>query len=85
MRSCRWGSISDDIIHINWHLVFAPKRVLEYVVAHELAHLKHRSHGEAFWAYLASILPDYERAKAWLDRNQSSLVSDFLKTSAHRA
>lgn len=74
-----WGSCgAEGIVHINWHLVFAPKRVLEYVVVHELAHLKHRSHGEAFWTYLASLLPDYERAKAWLDRHQASLDSAFL-------
>jgi len=74
-----WGSCgAEGGIQINWHLVFAPKRVLEYVVVHELAHLKHRSHGDAFWAFLASILPDYERAKAWLDRHQASLDSGFL-------
>lgn len=75
-----WGSCgAEGTVHINWNLVFAPKRVLEYVVVHELAHLKHRSHGEAFWAFLASILPDYERAKAWLDRHQSSLDAGFLE------
>lgn len=46
-----WGSCGQSgTIHIDWRLVFAPKRVLEYVVVHELAHLKHRSHGEGFWA-----------------------------------
>ena len=58
----------------------APKRVLEYVVVHELAHLKHRSHGEAFWAYLGSILPDFERPKGWLDTHQGSLDAAFLDT-----
>ena len=75
-----WGSCgAEGTVHINWTLVFAPKRVLEYVVVHELAHLKHRSHGDAFWAYLASILPDYERAKAWLDRHETSLDAGFLQ------
>jgi predicted metal-dependent hydrolase len=81
-----WGSCgAEGAIHINWHLVFAPKRVLEYVVVHELAHLKHRSHGEAFWAFLASILPDYQSAKTWLDRHQASLDSGFLDAPARRA
>lgn len=59
--------------------------MLEYVVVHELAHLKHRSHGEAFWAFLASILPDYQRAKAWLERHQASLDSGFLDAPARHA
>ncbi|MDX8477016.1 SprT family zinc-dependent metalloprotease [Mesorhizobium sp. VK24D] len=74
-----WGSCgAESNILINWHLVFAPKKVLEYVVAHELTHLRHRSHGPQFWSYLASILPDFERSKAWLESNEGSLSADFL-------
>jgi predicted metal-dependent hydrolase len=74
-----WGSCSPTgTINIDWRLVFAPKRVLEYVVVHELAHLKHRSHGDAFWTYLASILPDYERPEGWLNQHQGSLDAQFL-------
>ena len=78
-----WGACgATGAVLINWNLVFAPKSVLEYVVVHELAHLKHRSHGPEFWSYLASIMPDYLRPKAWLDANQGSLSSDFLVRSA---
>lgn len=74
-----WGACGPTgAILINWNLVFAPKSVLEYVVAHELAHLKHRSHGPEFWTHLAGILPDYKRRKAWLDVNQGALSPDFL-------
>lgn len=74
-----WGSCGPGgTIHIDWRLVFAPKRVLEYVVVHELAHLKERSHGEAFWALVTTLMPDWERAKAWLDVNQASLDDGFL-------
>ena len=74
-----WGSCGPSgTIHIDWRLIFAPKRVLEYVVVHELVHLKHRSHGEAFWAFLSSILPDFERPKAWLDTHQGVLDGTFL-------
>ena len=74
-----WGSCGPTgAINIDWRLVFAPKRVLEYVVVHELAHLKHRSHGDAFWDYLAAVLPDYERAKGWLDQHQANLDAQFL-------
>jgi len=74
-----WGACGPTgSILVNWALVFAPKTVLEYVVAHELAHLKVRSHGPDFWAHLASLLPGYERPKAWLDVHQGSLDAGFL-------
>ena len=77
-----WGSCSaTGVLHIDWRLVFAPKRVLEYVVVHELAHLKHRSHGDAFWAFVEAMMPDYERAKAWLAAHQSGLDAAFLETA----
>ncbi|MCA3699536.1 MAG: M48 family metallopeptidase [Brevundimonas sp.] len=75
-----WGSCGPNgTIQIDWRLVFAPKRVLEYVVVHEVAHLKHRSHGDDFWAFLGTMLPDYERAKGWLDTHQASLDGAFLR------
>lgn len=74
-----WGACGPSgTILINWTLVFAPKAVLEYVVVHELAHLKVRSHGPDFWAHLATLLPDYERAKGWLDVHQGALDAAFL-------
>ena len=77
-----WGSCGQSgTILINWHLVFAPKKVLEYVVVHELAHLKIRSHGPEFWAYLETLLPDYERPKGWLDLRQGSLDAGFLNVT----
>lgn len=77
-----WGSCgSSGLILINWTLVFAPKAVLEYVVAHELAHLTIRSHGPEFWSYLAGLFPAYEQPKGWLDRNQGSLGAEFLTPS----
>lgn len=74
-----WGSCGPGgNVLINWHLIFAPRKVLEYVVAHELVHLRHRSHGREFWDYLGVIAPDYVGPKAWLDRRQSTLSADFL-------
>ena len=63
----RWGSCgkNGDIL-INWLLVTAPKPVLEYVVVHELCHLKQRNHSDAFWSQLAYLLPDYQNRKQWL-------------------
>ena len=74
-----WGACGPEgAVLINWHLVFAPKRVLEYVVAHELAHLRHRSHGDEFWSFLGLLMPDFREPKAWLDMNQGVLDATFL-------
>ncbi len=74
-----WGACGPTgAVLINWALVFAPKSVLEYVVAHELAHLKVRSHGPEFWNYLATLMADYERPKGWLDTHQGALDAGFL-------
>lgn len=74
-----WGSCgAKGSISINWHLVFAPRRVLEYVVAHELAHLRYRQHGPRFWTYLQTIFPAQHLARKWLDKHGGALTEDFL-------
>ncbi|MBR1286820.1 M48 family metallopeptidase [Bradyrhizobium sp. AUGA SZCCT0177] len=76
-----WGSCgAHGTVNIDWRLIFAPKRVLEYVVVHELAHLRYRSHGKTFWEYLGQIFPTYVASKAWLDAHQAGLDGDFFKT-----
>ncbi|CCQ72763.1 M48 family metallopeptidase [Magnetospira sp. QH-2] len=70
-----WGSCGQDrIINLNWHLIFAPKTVLEYAVAHELCHLQHRKHNRSFWGLVAFIVPDFEARKTWLQRNENLLT-----------
>jgi hypothetical protein len=61
----RWGSCSaDGRILLNWRLIHFPVSSIDYVVAHELAHLKEMNHGPRFWATVANLLPDYEIARA---------------------
>lgn len=56
----RWGSAnSDGVIRLNWRLLHFPMAVLDYVVVHELSHLRVMNHSPAFWATVASVLPDY--------------------------
>jgi predicted metal-dependent hydrolase len=63
-----WGSCTKQgIISLNWHLIAAPKAVLEYVVLHEVCHLKIRNHSKEFWGLLASQMPDYTAKKKWLE------------------
>lgn len=74
-----WGSCGPEgNILIDWHLIFAPTKVLEYVVAHEICHLRYRSHGSEFWNLVRTMMPGFEDAKAWLDRHGTTLGSEFL-------
>jgi predicted metal-dependent hydrolase len=61
----RWGSCNEDgRIWLNWRLLFYPIEVIDYVVAHELAHLAELNHGPRFWQEVARLLPDFEAARA---------------------
>jgi len=63
----RWGSASaDGSIRLNWRLVHFGLPVIDYVVAHELAHLREMNHSPAFWDVVRSVLPGYEQARATL-------------------
>ena len=62
-----WGSCTArGAINLNWRLIFAPPPVLEYVVVHELCHLRVRNHQKEFWRLVAEVLPDYGPQRRWL-------------------
>ena len=70
----RWGSCSaDGALSFCWRLVMAPEAVLDYVVAHEVAHLAERDHGPAFWSTVARLTGGAEAARAWLRRHGPAL------------
>lgn len=74
----RWGSCGrSNTLNFNWRLVMAPLEVIDYVVAHELAHLAEKNHSPRFWARVAALLPDYPRRKAWLKTNGHYLMRDY--------
>ncbi len=63
----RWASCSaDGTLNFHWRCVMAPITALEYIVVHELAHLKHPNHTPEFWYEIEKVLPDYPKAKGWL-------------------
>ena len=63
----RWGSCSSKRnLNFNWRLVMAPMEVLDYVVVHELCHLREMNHSKAFWNLVEEILPDYRKSREWL-------------------
>lgn len=67
----RWGSASvGGAVSFNLNLVKAPAAVLEYVVLHELSHLRYHDHSKNFWNLVDSIMPDYKSRKKWLEENR---------------
>jgi hypothetical protein len=65
----RWGSLSPKgVVSLNWRLMKMPVEILDYVICHELAHLRQRNHSAAFWREVAALYPDYAEARAGLRR-----------------
>ena len=72
----RWGSCSSSgKLSFSWRLVFAPEAIVDYVVAHEVAHLVEMNHGPRFWRLVRTLTPDSAAARAWLKRHRSRLFS----------
>ena len=70
----RWGSCGrDGHICLNWRLVLMPDWVRDYVLVHELMHLKRLDHSPAYWRLVAAALPSYREARAWLKINGPAL------------
>lgn len=73
-QTTRWGSCSTSgALSFSWRLVLAPSFVLDYLAAHEVAHLGHMNHGPRFWALVARTMPGHEEARAWLRKHGASL------------
>jgi predicted metal-dependent hydrolase len=71
----RWGSCgANGTLNFNWRLVMAPPEVVDYVVVHELMHLKYPNHSPEFWKAVRELSPDFKRHKAWLNANKHRLV-----------
>lgn len=66
----RWGTCTKEgAIYLNWRIIMAPMSIIDYVLVHELAHLKYPDHSNEYWRFIRSILPDYEQRKEWLRVN----------------
>ncbi|MGI0016562.1 MAG: M48 family metallopeptidase, partial [Nitrososphaera sp.] len=71
----RWGSATNsDVLNFNVKLLKAPEDVIDYVVLHELCHLKVRDHSHHFWGLLRKVMPDYRQKVDWLSTNAQGLV-----------
>lgn len=76
----RWGSCSHSRnLSFSWRLIIAPAEVLQYVAAHEMAHILQMNHSPAFWQVVESIFPDYKNSRLWLKKNGHELHSIALQ------
>jgi len=63
----RWGSCSSmHNINYSWRIALAPETVIDYLIAHEVAHLRHQDHSRAFWRCVRELYPEAEAGKVWL-------------------
>lgn len=74
-QKSKWGSCSSTKnLNFNWHLIFAPKAVLDYVVIHEVSHLQRMDHSKRFWNLVAKRCPAFESKKQWLKDNENLIL-----------
>jgi len=75
----RWGSCSTNgNLSFSSRLIFAPEGIVEYVVAHELCHLREMNHSPKFWKLVQTVCPDYKQSRGWLRKNGYTLHSYLL-------
>lgn len=71
----KWGHCtSSGAIQYNWQIILAPEPIVDYLVAHEVSHLRHHNHSRAFWTLVESVCPNYARCRAWLKTNGQQLM-----------
>jgi Predicted metal-dependent hydrolase len=71
----KWGSCSTSgTLGLNWRLMMTPPDVIDYIVIHELAHLRESNHGQAFWNLVAEYDANYTEHAEWLDQNSTRVI-----------
>jgi len=66
----RWGSCSrDNRLSFSWRIIMASLTIIDYVLIHELVHIREKNHSKKFWNYLESVLPNYRKHRSWLREN----------------
>ncbi len=84
-NSSRWGSCSmDGSISLNFRLLLMPPEILDYVIVHELAHTRYRSHGPRFWALVEKVMPGHKEHRKWLRQNGWSVPGPDSRAEAGR-
>ena len=72
----RWGSCnSKGSINFSYRLIMTPPGIIDYVIVHELMHLREMNHSPRFWAHVESVIPDYKKRRKWLKDNQHKFMT----------
>jgi len=76
--TARWGSCDrQGVLKFNYQLMLLPKPIIDYIVVHEICHLKELNHGPRFWKLVAQEIPDYAKRRKWLRQNQLRIISSL--------
>lgn len=71
----RWGSCNNKgSLRFSWRLAMAPRDVIDYVIVHELAHIRHLNHSRAYWQEVIAMMPDFKEKKRWMYKNGNRLI-----------
>ncbi|MDG5767072.1 SprT family zinc-dependent metalloprotease [Balneolales bacterium ANBcel1] len=77
-QKTKWGSCSArGTISLNWRLIKCPAAIKDYIIIHELCHLRHFNHSRDFWRCVETFYPDVLAAKKWIKKNSDEIFSDF--------
>ena len=72
--SFRWANCSKSgALSFHWKCMMAPPKIIDYIIVHELCHMHHRNHSDAFWNEVDKVMPDYRERKEWLKKNGAGL------------
>ncbi len=76
--TARWGSCDrQGVLKFNYQLMLLPKPIIDYIVVHEICHLKELNHGPQFWKLVSQEIPDYAKRRKWLRQNQLRIISSL--------
>lgn len=76
--TARWGSCDRQrVLKFNYQLMLLPKSIIDYIVVHEICHLKELNHSPNFWKLVAQEIPDYAQRRKWLRQNQLRILTSF--------
>ncbi len=85
-QKTRWGSCSGSgEISLNWKLLAAPPEVIDYVIVHELAHLKHMNHSPSFWRLVEQWVPNFKKYRSQLRAMEAEITVQFAKGGPSRS
>lgn len=75
----KWGSCSSKWnLNFNFRIIMAPCEIIDYLIIHEICHLKEMNHSDKFWNLVSSLMPNYKINRSWLRNNERFFISHFI-------